>query len=260
MFDKLVVSTAHRRKGRTAKFFVCTSIIYLSVVAVALALSVLLASPKLADTAATGSVPIFLPPGGTRQKPPDSRLRNVAPTKDLRNIESLEQIISNLGNPRPPVFRNAIPPGTEIVGGLDLPPGDGGPGIPGMPASTGREVGNVISGPPEPPDSPKSQPRAGDKGKPFPVSSTVLQGKATERVVPVYPELPKRIRLQGEVSIEVIISPEGRVDSVRIVSGHPMLVNSAREAARAWRFEPTLLNGVPVRVTGVITFVFKLNE
>jgi len=92
------------------------------------------------------------------------------------------------------------------------------------------------------------------------VSSVVLQGKAVERVVPVYPELPKRIRLQGEVSIEVIISPEGRVESARVVNGHPMLVNSAREAARGWRFEPTFLNGVAVRVTGVITFVFKLNE
>lgn len=259
MFDKLIVSTAHRRKGRTAKFFVCTSIIYLSVVAVALALSVLLATPKLADTASATPAPVFLPSGGARVKHDDPR-PHVVPTKDPRNVKSLEQIISNLDTSRPPVIQNALPPGTEIVGGLDLPPGDGGPGIPGMPASTGREVGYVISGPPEPPDSPKSQPRAGDKGKPLPVSSTVLQGKAIERVVPVYPELPKRIHLHGEVSIEVIISPEGRAESVRVVSGHPMLVNSAREAARSWRFEPTLLNGVPVRVTGVITFVFKLND
>jgi len=92
------------------------------------------------------------------------------------------------------------------------------------------------------------------------VSSVVLQGKAIVRVVPIYPELPKRIHLQGEVSLEVIISPEGRVESARAVNGHPMLVSSAREAARSWRFEPTFLNGVAVRVTGVITFVFKLND
>ncbi|PYT03152.1 MAG: energy transducer TonB, partial [Acidobacteria bacterium] len=63
-----------------------------------------------------------------------------------------------------------------------------------------------------------------------------------------------------DVAVEVIISPEGRVESVRAVSGHPMLIPTALDAARAWRFGPTLLNGVPVRVTGVITFVFKLNE
>lgn len=262
MFDKLVVSTAQRRRGRTAKFFVCTSIVYLSAVGIAFALSILFATPKLADTASTGPGPVFFPLGGPREKPHDAGHPSVAPTKDPRNVESLEQIISNLGNSRPRVIQNALPPGTEIVGGLDLPPGDGGLGIPGIPASTGRDVssGNVISDPPRPPDPAKSQPRAADKGKPLPVSSTVLQGKAIERVVPVYPELPKRIRLQGEVSLEVIISPEGRVESVRVVSGHPMLVNSAREAARGWRFQPTLLNGVPVRVTGVITFIFKLNE
>jgi len=121
--------------------------------------------------------------------------------------------------------------------------------------------GNASAPPPtKPPDPPKAETRPADNRKPLPVSSVVLQGKAIERIVPIYPELPKRIRLQGEVSLEVIISPEGRVESARVVSGHPTLVNSALEAARRWRFEPTLLNGVPVRVTGVITFVFKLNE
>jgi protein TonB len=88
----------------------------------------------------------------------------------------------------------------------------------------------------------------------------VLQGKAIERVVPLYPELPKRIRLQGDVSIEVMISAEGRVESARAVSGHPMLVQAALDAARRWRFGPTTLNGVPVRVSGVITFVFKIGD
>ena len=66
--------------------------------------------------------------------------------------------------------------------------------------------------------------------------------------------------MQGEVAVEVIISPEGRVESARAVSGHPMLMAAALDAAHGWRFEPTLLNGVAVRVTGVITFVFKLND
>lgn len=261
MFEKLVVSTAQRRRGRTAKFFVCTSLIYLSTVGVAFALSVLLAAPKLADTAATGSKPVFLPTGGARQKPPLGRQPKVTPTRDPRNIEPFDRIISNLGGARPTVIQTALPPGTELVGALDLPTGDGGPGIPGMPGSSGRDAsaGNVTD-PPRPPDPPKPQPRAPDKAKPLPVSSTVLQGKAIDRVVPVYPDLARRAGVKGEVSVEVIISPEGRVESARVVSGHPMLVSSARDAAMRWRFEPTFLNGVPVRVTGVILFVFKLNE
>lgn len=260
MFEKLVVSSAQRRRGRTTKFFVCTSLIYLSAVGVAFALSILLATPKLADTAAKGPDPIFFPTGGPTRKTPEGRQPRVAPAKDPRNVEPLERIISNLGNPRPPVIQIAGPPGTERVGALELLTGDGSPGLPGMPGTPGRvSSGNVITDPPRPPDPPKPQ-RVPEKAKPLLVSSTVLQGNAIERVVPVYPELPKRIGLKGEVSIEVIISPEGQVESARVVSGHPMLVSSARDAARRWRFQPTLLNGVPVRVTGVITFVFKLSD
>jgi periplasmic protein TonB len=260
MFDTLVVSTSQRRQGRTAKFFVCTSIVYLSVAAFAFALSVLLATPKLADTASAPPAPIFLRTGGP-EKPNEGGQPPVVPTKDPRNVKSLEQIITNLDNSRPPVIQDARPPGTEIVGELDLSPGDGGVGLPGMHASTGRDPGsNVASDPPKPPEPPKAQPRPAEKSKPLPVSSTVLQGKAIERVVPIYPELPKTIRMPGEVSVEVIISPEGMVESTRAVSGHLMFVKASLEAARRWRFHPTLLNGVPVRVTGVITFVFKLNE
>jgi TonB family protein len=92
------------------------------------------------------------------------------------------------------------------------------------------------------------------------IPSSVLQGKAIERRKPIYPPLARQIRLQGDVSIEVIIAPDGHVESARIVSGHPMLADKAREAALGWRFQPTLLNNVPVRVTGVIVFVFKLSE
>ena len=258
MFDKLVVSTAQRRRGRTAKFFFGTVVVYLSVVVFAFAASILFSTPRLADTSAPGVGPIVIPIAGTTQKREYMQETTVAP-KDPRNVEPLETIITNLGTSRQPVVQNTRPPGTGDFGGADVP-GDSRPGIPGIPDSTGRDVSsaNALSEPPRP-DPPHPQPRV-DTAKPLPVSSTVLQGKAIERVVPVYPELPKRIRLQGEVSVEVIISPEGRVESVRVVDGHPMLVNSAREAARGWRFEPTFLNGVAVRVTGVITFVFKMNE
>src|SRR5437016_4011621 len=64
MFDKLVVSTAGRRRSRTAKFFVCTSITYLVVVASAFALSILVEVPELAGTSDLESlIPLSLRPG-----------------------------------------------------------------------------------------------------------------------------------------------------------------------------------------------------
>jgi protein TonB len=72
--------------------------------------------------------------------------------------------------------------------------------------------------------------------------------------------MARQIKLQGEVSVEVIVSPEGRVESARVMKGPPLFAKDARDAAMGWRFQPTLLNGVPVRVTGVITFVFRLGD
>jgi protein TonB len=90
------------------------------------------------------------------------------------------------------------------------------------------------------------------------VPSQVLQGKAIVRRTPDYPAIPRQIRLEGQVSVEVIISPGGQVESARAVSGPTLLRAAAVGAAEGWRFEPTLLNGTPVRVTGVIVFNFKL--
>lgn len=261
MFDMLVVSTARRRRGRTAKFFVCTSIVYVSAVAFAFAASIFLATPKLADTACSAPGLVMFP-----VRRPNERLHNtqptVAPTKDPRNVQSLDRIVNNLDNSRPPVIQNTLPRGAAIDAERDPETGAGGPGIPGMPSQTGRDGSsrNVIAEPPKP-DPPRPTPRSTEPdNKPLRVSSIVLQGKVIERRVPVYPELVRRMRLQGDVAVEVMISPEGRVESARAMSGHPMLITAAVDAARGWRFGPTLLNGVPVRVTGVITFVFKLNE
>jgi len=261
MFDKLVVSAAHRRRGRTAKFFVGTSIVYLSVIAVAFALSVLLATPKLADTSELKTLIAPSPPPGPQ--PPNVATHKTDPGSahrpDLTNVMNYVDIVNHQQSGSP---RITLPAGV-VVGPTDGA-ANGDPN--GVPYGIGNSLapmatfGNASAPPPKPPDPPKTQPKAPDNAKPLPVSSTVLQGKAITRVVPVYPELPKRIRMPGEVSVEVIISPDGRVESTRVVSGHPMFVTAALQAARGWRFEPTLLNGVAVRVTGVITFVFKLNE
>lgn len=256
MFDKLVVSTAQRRRGRTIKFFLGTVVVYLSAVATAIVLSIFLATPQLAESEL---VPICI------GRVPAPRAPNVAvdhpttggtPSKNLNNFRKLEDMIEHPQVPATSVF---VPAGTNIRFGDSVIGGDPNaqPNIVGV---IGGEL-RTSEPPPRPPDLPKPTPRTTvEDTRPLRVTSVVLQGKATARVVPVYPELPRRIRMPGEVSVEVIISPDGRVESTRVVSGHPMFVTAALQAARGWRFEPTLLNGVAVRVTGVITFVFKLNE
>ena len=53
----------------------------------------------------------------------------------------------------------------------------------------------------------------------------------TNRINPTYPALAKAARIQGDVKLEVFISKTGNVDSVKVVSGHPMLISSAANAA-----------------------------
>lgn len=258
MFEKLVVSTAQKQKGRTATFFVFTSIIYLSAVALAFALSVLLADPKLADT---GDSIIHLaklppPPGGpVIQITVAHHDTGGTPRPDPNHVLKYDDIVNHLQS-GPPVLPIPVTTGFSPVDGVVGGVRDGVLGAIDIPGSgtKGSEP------PPRPVDPPKPQPPATGDKKPLLVTSNVLQGKAIERTKPIYPPLAKQIHLQGDVSIEVIISPEGQVESARVVNGHPMFALRAREAALAWRFQPTFLNGVPVRVTGVITFVFKLTE
>lgn len=262
MFEKLVVSTTQRRGARTAKFFVITSIIYVSVIGSAFALSIFMASPKLADTSTAADTPMLLIPlvsdGGRHTE----RHTPVSPRPDPYHVQSLDQITRNLDNTHPPAIQRTPLPATEISSFGDATMREGGLGLPGVPGLGGRDGNSIHPGiePPRPdPPKPTAHQTETDN-RPLRVTTTVLQGKAIDRRTPTYPPLARQINLQGVVSIEVMISPDGRVESARVVSGHPMLALCAREAAVGWRFAPTLLNGTPVRVTGVITFVFKLSD
>ena len=62
--------------------------------------------------------------------------------------------------------------------------------------------------------------------------------KAKSEVKPVYPELARRMNLTGVVKMQIEISPAGTVTSAKAVGGHPLLIESATDAVRKWRFEP----------------------
>lgn len=58
------------------------------------------------------------------------------------------------------------------------------------------------------------------------------------RVSPVYPEIAKRMRIDGSVTIEVKVDADGKVTQVKTISGNRVLSVAAEEAVRKWRFEP----------------------
>ncbi len=255
MFNKLVISTNERRKGRIVRFFCGTSAIYALVIAGVLGLSVVVATPKLADTNERMLVLIVPPPP---PGPPPARQRETTPPpaqphNDPMQVRDLDAVV----NTPTPTRRPAAPPSVnDSIGVIGAPEGNGDPNgnwsVPSSPAHA------EMTPPPPPPVEPSRAAPQVDTTRPVRLTSSVLQGKAVVRRTPVYPPLAKQIHLAGSVSVEVMIAPDGHVEAARAVSGHPMLMTAAVEAAREWRFEPTLLNGTPVRVSGVIIFNFTM--
>lgn len=89
-------------------------------------------------------------------------------------------------------------------------------------------------------------------------SGGVFQGSATKRVAPEYPRAAKAARIVGSVVVEVAVNEAGKVIAARALSGPDELRGAAVEAARRWKFEPTMLGGEPLKVIGTITFSFNL--
>jgi len=80
------------------------------------------------------------------------------------------------------------------------------------------------------------------------------------RVEPEYPAAARQARIQGIVRFNATIGTDGRVERLRLLSGHPLLVPAARQAARQWVYRPTLLQGQAVRVRTIIEIGFWLDQ
>jgi len=82
-------------------------------------------------------------------------------------------------------------------------------------------------------------------------STEEAKRKIKSKVAPAYPELAKRMNVAGKVKIEVVITPEGRVKSTRVIGGHPLLVQACQDAVKEWKFAPA-----PEETTQIVEFEF----
>ena len=104
----------------------------------------------------------------------------------------------------------------------------------------------------EPPANPAPKPPM------KPVSGGVLNGSAISLPAPSYPEVARRMRLTGTITVEVVIDENGKVISAQAVNGITMLRDVAVQAAYRARFSPTKLSGQSVKVAGIINYNFSL--
>src|SRR5262245_3876591 len=92
------------------------------------------------------------------------------------------------------------------------------------------------------------------------IEGGVLNGKALALPPPAYPAIARAAHASGTVTVQVLIDEEGNVVAAHAVEGHPLLQAAAVAAARQARFSPTLFEGEPVKVTGVIQYKFVRRE
>jgi periplasmic protein TonB len=92
-----------------------------------------------------------------------------------------------------------------------------------------------------------------------PPVSRMMEGNLIFRVQPDYPSLARQVRVQGQVVLRAMISREGGIENLQVLSGHPMLVKAAVDAVRQWRYRPYVLNGEPVEVETQVTVNFVLS-
>jgi TonB family protein len=105
----------------------------------------------------------------------------------------------------------------------------------------------------------EKRPPVGEEG--LRVSPETMEDRMATKVAPVYPETARAAGVQGTVLLDAVIAPDGSVKRVRPVSGPELLVESATEAVRAWKFEPyvDLSSGKAVEVETTIAVEFRLH-
>jgi TonB family protein len=90
------------------------------------------------------------------------------------------------------------------------------------------------------------------------VNSRAIRQAALFHQEPEYPPAARQFRLSGEVIVEVIVGLDGKVESVEVTKGRPILNEAVTRAVRKWSFSPFLVEGHPRKVKSTLSFNFQL--
>ena len=139
-------------------------------------------------------------------------------------------------------------------------------------AADGSDAGNAIqpksaSNTDEPPPLEASSASQSDLGEALtpapalpklgvPVSQGIAGGVLIRKVQPVYPAEARRMHVEGNVVIDAVVTVQGQIDELQLVSGDPRLAPAAIEAVRKWQYTPYSLNGQPIPKQTRITISF----
>lgn len=238
MFEDSLVESVGRIRTRSPRYVAGSFIAEAALVAIFVLIPFLdpAALPRKFLT-----VPILVPP------PPPPAL-SAEPHRALNTAAARPQLLTGML-----VAPSRIP--QRIVKPTDLPLA---PDIPGNldPGAANRSVGapwltGVLSAP---------QVRLAKPSGPLRVSAGVAAGQLLAPIRPRYPAIALAAHVQGTVVVAATISADGRIQSLRALSGPPLLIGAALDAIRQARYRPWTLNGEPVEVATTIDIVFTLGN
>ena len=265
MFNNLIESSSHAREyKRRGSFLLFTGATYVVLFAITGVVSIYAydahLEQQILDDVVVLSPQDIIP---TQQPQPAARPDRPKDTDNTSNVTERAVAMLSVNHPEVvPEFISATPSknpplpeggGPVAITGRNREAGGGptGPATGGPPVVQPRQI---VVLPDEPPPPPTPQPPKVLK------ISTVLNSRALSLPQPPYPALARNIRLQGVVIVQVLIDENGNVVSAKATSGHPILVPEAQKAAMRARFSPTILGEQKVKVQGVITYNFVLNN
>ena len=109
----------------------------------------------------------------------------------------------------------------------------------------------IVEGPPPPPPPPVQR-------GPVQVGGQIQAPALVKRVEPIYPAIAQYAAIDGIVILDAIVDEHGRVQSVKVLRGHPLLAKAATDAVQQWMYEPLRLNGsaTPFELTVSLWFHF----
>lgn len=186
-------------------------------------------------------------------------VNNLNPVASVPQVQQKE-VQDHTAPPLPP-----LPPQPAAPANSSQPP------LPPTPMNAAAPQNNVAPtqpasppqppGPDQPPASPATPASMQEKAdKPSNKKQDVKKGGLIEAPRPIYPPEAREKKVEGQVTVSIVIGEEGTVISARPTSGPELLQGAAKDAALKARFHPTVVNGKPAKVSGAMTYDFVLDE
>ena len=267
MFTNLIESQSHRKEFKRRSSFVLVTVAAYAVILFGAGIASIYAYDANLEAQNTDlMVDFWVPPvtaaapkpipdpqpvrrPATSNAPVDRHVDVPIRTEAIARTDDPTKVPDNVGTKASP-----IPPvtGKYRIGDTNVDPPATATNDSGS-CATCTSVPATVAIPDKPPEPPVVKPPTTQR-----VTSSVLIAKVVSLPQPPYPMIAKQAGIHGAVNVQILVDEQGKVISAQVVSGSPMLTTAAKEAAMRARFTPTVLNGQPVKIQGVIIYNFVL--